>query len=32
LSYDSALLLFVFVLLLILIGTVVVAMPRRHAE
>ena len=32
LSYDSALLLFVFVLLLILIGRVVVAMSRRHAE
>jgi phosphate transport system permease protein len=32
LSYDSALLLFVFVLLLILIGRVVVGMSRRHAE
>jgi len=32
LSYDSALLLFVFVLLLILAGRVVVAMSRRHAE
>lgn len=32
LSYDSALLLFVFVLLLILIGRAVVAMSRRHAE
>jgi phosphate transport system permease protein len=32
LSYDSALLLFVFVLLLILIGRAVVAMARRHAE
>jgi phosphate transport system permease protein len=32
LSYDSALLLFVFVLLLILLGRVVVAVSRRHAE
>lgn len=32
LSYDSALLLFVFVLLLILLGRVVVALSRRHAE
>jgi phosphate transport system permease protein len=32
LSYDSALLLFVFVLLLILVGRVVVAVSRRHAE
>jgi phosphate transport system permease protein len=32
LSYDAALLLFVIVLLLILIGRVVVAMSRRHAE
>lgn len=32
LSYDSALLLLVFILLLILIGRVVVAMARRHAE
>ena len=32
LSYDSALLLLVFVLLLILIGRVVVAVSRRHAE
>ncbi len=32
LSYDSALLLFVFVLLLILIGRAVVAVSRRHAE
>jgi phosphate transport system permease protein len=32
LSYDSALLLFVFVLLLILIGRVVVAMSRRNTE
>ena len=32
LSYDAALLLFVFVLLLILIGRVVVALSRRHAE
>jgi phosphate transport system permease protein len=32
LSYDAALLLFVIVLLLILVGRVVVAMSRRHAE
>jgi phosphate transport system permease protein len=32
LSYDSALLLLVFVLLLILIGRVVVAVSRRHAD
>jgi phosphate transport system permease protein len=32
LSYDSALLLFVFVLMLILAGRVVVALSRRHAE
>lgn len=32
LSYDAALLLFVIVLLLILIGRVVVAVSRRHAE
>jgi len=32
LSYDAALLLFVIVLLLILVGRVVVALSRRHAE
>jgi phosphate transport system permease protein len=32
LSYDAALLLFVIVLLLILIGRMVVAMSRRHSE
>lgn len=32
LSYDAALLLFIIVLLLILIGRVVVAVSRRHAE
>jgi phosphate transport system permease protein len=32
LSYDAALLLFVIVLLLILVGRVVVAMSRRHSE
>lgn len=32
LSYDSALLLFVFVLLIILAGRVIVAISRRHAE
>jgi phosphate transport system permease protein len=32
LSYDAALILFVIVLLLIVIGRVVVAVSRRHAE